>query len=264
MKRMTKYLAIFGVDVRRARRSIKGMCLYLHDLKVLKKQAKSSVKEFPFKRPYPCIDDRFADSGSARGHYFHQDLLVARRIYENNPKLHVDVGSRIDGFVAHVATFREIEVIDIRPMSSRIKNIKFIQADMMKPVPGSLHEYADSLSCLHALEHFGLGRYGDPLNYDGYLLGLRNLCNILKPGGKLYLSVPIGPQRIEFNAHRVFSLGYLFECISKDYTVERLSYVDDDGELHEDVLIDDHDVANNYGCFYGCGIIEMTKHEYQL
>jgi len=62
------------------------------------------------------LDDRFDQSGTASGHYFHQDLLVASRIFINNPEKHVDIGSRIDGFVAHVASFREIEVFDIRSL----------------------------------------------------------------------------------------------------------------------------------------------------
>lgn len=42
---------------------------------------------------------------------------MARWIYEAAPIKHVDVGSRVNGFVAHVASFREIEVIDVRPIS---------------------------------------------------------------------------------------------------------------------------------------------------
>src|SRR5208283_2551263 len=109
--------------------------------------------------------------------------------------------SRIDGFVAHVASFRSLIVLDLRPISTQIRNIEFMQADLMKPIPDSLVELCDSLSCLHVLEHFGLGRYGDTIKYDGYVLGLDNLHRILRKGGKLYLSVPIGPQRIEFDAH---------------------------------------------------------------
>ena len=85
---------------------------------------------------------------------------MARRIYENNPDIHFDVGFRVDGFVVHVAAFRKIKVVDIRPQASQIKNIEFLQADMMSPVSDSLVACCDSLSCLHALEHFGLGRYG--------------------------------------------------------------------------------------------------------
>jgi len=56
-----------------------------------------------------------------------------------------------------------------------------------------------------------VGRYGDPVNYDGYLIGFNNLHRILKKEDKLYFSVPIGPQRIKFDAHRVFSVNYLLE-----------------------------------------------------
>ena len=185
---------------------------------------------FPFGKPFPCLKDRFTQSGEAKGHYFHQDLLVARRIFANNPKLHVDIGSRIDGFVAHVATFRLIEIIDIRPLSSTIPNVKFIQADLMDNMDEKLINYCDSLSSLHALEHFGLGRYGDPVNYDGYLDGLTNMSTILQTGGKFYFSVPIGPQRIEFNAHRVFSIDYLMELFNGKYRIDKFSFIDDKGD----------------------------------
>ena len=205
-------MARLGVDPLRVIRSVKGLPAYYHDLRILKSQRLSAARAFPFGKPCPCLDDRFTDSGSASGHYFYQDLLVARRIFLNKPRHHVDVCSRIDGFVAHVAAFRALEVIDIRPLPGNIPNVTFRQADMMAPALESLLEYCDSLSCLHALELFGLGRYGDPVSCDGYLLGLTNLYFMLKKGGKLYVSVPIGPQRIECNAHRVFSVSYLLEC----------------------------------------------------
>jgi SAM-dependent methyltransferase len=252
---------MIGIDPIKTVHSIMELPCYFRDLQILYNQKASAVREFPFRKFYPCLGERhkFSDGGSAKGHYFHQDLLVARRIYLDNPSTHIDIGSRIDGFVAHVASFRPIIVIDIRPLSSDIPNVKFIQADLMAPIRDDLAEYCDSLSCLHALEHFGLGRYGDPVNYEGYLLGLNNLHRILKKGGKLYLSVPIGPQRIEFNAHRVFSVTYLMECFDGRYHIDRFSFVDDQGDLHENAPIMDDSVQNNFGCVYGCGIFEMTK-----
>lgn len=253
------YFVLFGFDPRKTLRSLRGLPAYFRDLRALKRQRSTAAKDFPFGRSHPCLAERNEDSGSANGHYFHQDLLVARRIYCNTPTKHVDVGSRVDGFVAHVASYRPIEVFDIRPLTNSIPNIQFTQADLMNPVGDHLVNYCDSLSCLHALEHFGLGRYGDPVTYDGYLAGLENLRRILKPKGKFYFSVPIGPQRIEFNAHRVFAVSYLLECFSGHYDIDQFSYVDDRGDLHENVGIHSEDVKNNYGCFYGCGIFEMTK-----
>lgn len=78
------------------------------------------------------MKDWDAPSGNASGHYFHQDLLVAQKIYLANPATHVDVGSRIDGFVTHVASFRKIEIFDVRPLQqSPYPNIIFVQADFM-------------------------------------------------------------------------------------------------------------------------------------
>lgn len=259
LRTIYSWLVTFGIDPHKTIRSFRGLPGYFRDLQTLKGQKASSVSEFPFGKAFPCLEDRFTESGSAKGHYFHQDLLVARRIHFSNPNTHVDVGSRVDGFVAHVASFRPIDVIDIRPLSSSIPNITFIQADMMTPINDNLVNYCDSLSCLHALEHFGLGRYGDPVNYDGYVFGLNNLYRILKKGGKLYFSIPIGPQRIEFNAHRVFSVRYLLECFYGKYHIDQFSFVDDYGDLHENIPITDISVKDNYGCRYGCGILEMTK-----
>ena len=253
------FLVIFGIDPRKTIYSMRGLPHFFRNLSLLKKQKKFAVKEFPFGKSYYGLDDRFSESGGANGHYFHQDLLVARRIHYNNPSIHVDVGSRIDGFVAHVASFRPIEVFDIRPLSSEIPNVKFTQSDLMATIKNGLVEYCDSLSCLHAMEHFGLGRYGDPVSYDGYLLGLDNLYHILKKGGKLYFSVPIGPQRIEFDAHRVFSLSYLLELFDGKYQIDHFSFVDDQGDLHESVSMTEADVKNSFSCTFGCGIFEMTK-----
>ncbi len=259
LQRIHRIFASFGIDPLRTIRSIKGLPIYLRNLKVLNNQKASALTKFPFGKPWPCLEDRFLESGSVKGHYFHQDLLVARRIYVNAPSVHVDIGSRVDGFVAHVASFRSIVVLDIRSQSSTVQNIRFIQADLMERISENLTAFCDSLSCLHAMEHFGLGRYGDAVNYDGYILGLENLYRILRKGGKLYFSVPIGPQRIEFDAHRVFSVRYLLECFLGKYKLDQFSFVDDLGDLHEDVLLTEIDVEQNVGCYFGCGILEMTK-----
>ena len=250
---------MYGINPIKLKYLIRGLPFYLRDYAALKAQQSSAANPFSFGAFYPCLEDRFRESGAATGHYFHQDLLVARRIHANNPVKHVDVGSSIEGFVAHVASFRSIEVFDVRPLSVSIPNIRFVQADMMAPLPDSLMDYCDSLSCLHAIEHFGLGRYGDPIQYDGYLLGLDNFHRILKTGGKLYISVPIGPQRIEFNAHRVFSVGYLLKCFEGKYRLDCFSYIDDLGNLHENAPLVDSSIENNCGCIYGCGIFELMK-----
>lgn len=238
--------------------SLQDRIKYIRDYWSLKRQGKNSDGKFPFAKRHPCLKDWRSSSGDASGHYFHQDLVVARHIWEKIPVKHVDVGSRVDGFVAHVATFREIEVFDVRPQENKIQNITFKQADFMAH-DFHLSNYCDSISSLHAIEHFGLGRYGDPVDYDGYLTGLRNIHTTLKQNGTFYFSVPIGPQRIEFNAHRVFAVPYLLEIIKDKFTVDSFSYVDDEGEFHSDVDLTIDATAASFFCQYGCGIFILTK-----
>lgn len=189
--------AQFGIDPRKTLRSLQGLPRYVRDF-------------FRFRSSYtgrlqlmPCLHDWYEEGGTTKSEYFWQDLLVARMIFEARPEKHVDIGSRVDGFVAHVASFREIEVFDIRPITTRIPGVTFKQADLMNP-GAAITDYCDSISCLHALEHFGLGRYGDAIDPKGYESGIRNMARILRPGGVFYLSVPVGIERVEFNAHRVF------------------------------------------------------------
>lgn len=203
----------------------------------------------------PILYDYADRAGTAKGHYFHQDLLVAQKIYQAKPKKHIDIGSRIDGFVAHVAAFREIFVIDVRPMDSiHHSNIKFIQQDMMNPTELGV---CDSISCLHAIEHFGLGRYGDPINVNGHFEGIKNISRLLTKGGKLYLSFPVSRHdRLEFNAHRVLNPSdfIINSCLSEEFVLDCFDLVDDSGELHENFNIQDLGQV-----YYGCGILTMTK-----
>jgi hypothetical protein len=257
-KSIYQFLLIFGIDLLKCLRSVHGIPHFLASYMKLKKQ-KANDESFVFSNIKPQLEDRYDASGLIRGHYFHQDLLIASRIFINNPEHHIDVGSRVDGFVAHVASFRKISVIDIRNLNNKTQNIEFLQADMMATLPSGLNNSCDSLSCLHALEHFGLGRYGDKVCWDGHLLGFRNLVLLLKQGGIFYFSVPIGKQRIEFNAHRVFSIEYLLKMFEGTMDVVNFSYVDDAGDLLTNVLLTSEKISNNCNCLYGCGIFELRK-----
>jgi SAM-dependent methyltransferase len=206
----------------------------------------------------PSMGDKKADCGTARGHYFYQDLFVAQQVFRRSPDKHVDIGSRVDGFVAHVAAFREIEVFDIRPMNTQADNIIFRQCDI-KDLPPGMSDYCDSLSCLHVLEHFGLGRYGDEIDVAGHIRGFAHLHKILKKDGILYLSVPIGEERVDFNGHRVFNIATILDLAASNYVLERFSYVDDAGDFHGHVALDGASVQNNFNCDYGCGIFELRK-----
>ncbi|MBY0432604.1 MAG: DUF268 domain-containing protein [Cyclobacteriaceae bacterium] len=256
-KTFFRYLASIGIQPKIMLKSLRGLPAFWRDLRTMRKQIKGN-NDFAITSLYPVLRERFETNGDLKSHYFHEDLLVAQRVFENKPLKHVDVGSRVDGFVAHVASFREIEVFDIRPQAAQVKNILFVTADFMNIDP-ALYNYTDSLSSLNVIEHFGLGRYNDPIDADGHRKGLENMTGVLKQGGKFYFSTPIGPQRIEFNAHRVFSVRYLLDIFKPHYTIDQFSFVDDRGDLHANVPLTESEINRNYGCAFGFGIFEMTK-----
>jgi hypothetical protein len=200
-------------------------------------------------RDYMILYDYEDKAGVAKGHYFHQDLLVAKLIHEHNPKRHVDIASRIDGLVAHIASYREVEVFDIRHLpKSKHENILFKQADLMNPHNS---ESVDSVSCLHAIEHFGLGRYTDEIDINGHIKGITNLVNLVSNGGRLYISFPIGKDdEVHFNAHRVFRKDMILQHpeIKKSMELVRFDYVDDLGELHLNKTLDGVKPDTKFGC----------------
>ena len=256
-RKVLSWLKAFGVEPWKTRGAIRTLPATLREYSSFRKQNEGLGDSWNIALSEPSLHDRLDSGGAASGHYFHQDLLVARRIYEREPKKHVDVGSRVDGFVAHVAVFREIEVVDIRPQNEVVSNISFVQKDLMdaNAIPA---DYCDSLSCLHALEHFGLGRYGDPIDVVGYEKGFDALTRMLQSGGILYLSVPIGRERVEFNGQRVFALDRLERMYQGRYNVKDFSFVNDEGCLVESVdLRERRDELSSLN--YGCGIFELQK-----
>lgn len=207
---------------------------------------------------YAVLTDYETQAGSGKGHYFHQDLLVASFVHQRTPDRHIDIGSRIDGFVAHVAAFRHIEVMDVRDLDDcGHPNIRFLRSDLMQRDAAQI-EIADSISCLHALEHFGLGRYGDPLDPDGHIKGFNNIVGMLKPGGRLYISFPIGQAtEVHFNAHRVFHPKDVLSWAGDQSVLrlERFDYVDDRGMLHREVELEKEKIDVKFGC----GIYTFVK-----
>lgn len=214
-----------GIDLIRMSRFLIALPAYLRDLLAFRRTYSGELNLLP------CLHDRREQSGAAATEYFAQDLHVAQLIFHANPRRHVDIGSRIDGFIAHVATFRNVTVIDIRPNATPILNVEFLQADLME-LPAGLVASFDSASCLHTLEHFGLGRYGDPIDPQGYVAGLSNMSRLVSDGGMFYLSVPVGRARVEFNAHRVFDPRSILEPARQSgLHVTQIVFIDPRGRM---------------------------------
>src|ERR1700754_4164602 len=137
---------------------------------------------------YPSLADRLPTT-PFDPHYFYQGNWLARRLSEFRPGQHVDVGSSVltmGVLSAHVPTI----FVDYRPLVVHQSGLNCVAADI-NHLPFADRSVA-SLSCLHVIEHIGLGRYGDPINADGARLAAQELQRLVGIGGKLYLSTPIG------------------------------------------------------------------------
>lgn len=242
----------FG-DPRVPWRAVRALPAFARDLRSYRRKSAEAGGPFRlrWRSLYPRLGDRHEEAGVAEGHYFHQDIWAARRIHEAAPELHLDVGSRLDGFVAHLLAFREVTVLDIRSLTSSQPGLSFVQGDV-RALPFECRS-VPSLSCLHAMEHVGLGRYGDDIDPLGCFTGMAELQRVLAPGGRLYFSVPIGRERLEFNAHRIFAPETVLGEFDELRLVE-FSMVDDEGRYRERV-----DPPDAVGATYSCGLFLFER-----
>ncbi len=249
---LKRQINITGFDPWVFCKNMKGAPVYFSDWMRYRQLKPPPTFRIRLRDAFPILTDRYASAGLANGHYFHQDLWAARMIFQHHPEEHVDIGSRIDGFVAHLLTFMPVTIIDIRPLVSNIQGLTVLQDDattLSKLKPNSVH----SLSSLHVAEHFGLGRYSDPVDPEACFKFMESLQRVLAPGGRLYFSVPVGRERVEFNAHRVFDPNTILGRFSGLH-LESFSYVGDDGEFYQDsspsLMPKSH---------FACGLFEFTK-----
>ena len=192
-----------------------------NDVKKYRELNRRSNFEIKQEYMWPVIAEKYAAAGVI-GNYFWQDLWAAKLIITSGAKKHFDIGSRLDGFIAHLlAANIDVTMIDIRDFPGEVEHLSTIVDDAT-----SLHQIPDesieSMSALCSLEHFGLGRYGDPIDPEACFKCFDNIQKKLKKGGRLYLSVPVGRERVEFNAHRVFYASTIVECFH-DLQLEEFS-----------------------------------------
>lgn len=185
---------------------------------------------------YPIIGDKYAKN-SGMNEYFWQDLWAASYIISKGVKEHYDIGSRVDGFIAHLlAANIKVNMIDVRPFSGEARNLYTIVDD------ATMMDYFEdnsisSLSALCSLEHFGLGRYGDPIDPEACFKCFKQIQKKLKKGGTLYISLPVGRDSVQFNAHRIFYADTIIKNFDQlnllEYSVIKDRKIQCDVDIHE-------------------------------
>lgn len=197
---------------------------------------------------WPCLFDR-TETSEVPPHYFYQAAWAARKIVQTHPHIHVDVGSQLD-LIATLSASIPLIFLDIRPLISPLSNLQSISGSILS-LP-FVNDSIRSLSCLHVIEHIGLGRYGDPLDPEGTKKAAAELSRVLAKGGNLFLSVPIGRERVCFNAHRIHDPETILRYFDK---LDLLEFsCEDSGSFHENADPKDFKHAS-----YSCGMFWFTK-----
>ncbi len=136
-------------------------------------------------------------------HYVYHIGWAVRQLMALRPSAHLDIGSSLY-FAAAASAICPVTFADIRPPRIEIAGLTVLGKGLedLDYLNGTI----ESLSCLHVLEHFGLGRYGDKLDAKGDLKGAAGLIALLKPGGTLLLALPLAEKpAMRWNAHRIYS-----------------------------------------------------------
>ena len=198
---------------------------------------------------YPCLNDKTATTGIDT-HYFNQAIWAFKRIMASGAKRHVDVGSDVR-FVGMLTTITDVTFVDIRPLEIKLAGFTSQRGSIVSlPFDG---QSVPSLSSMHVIEHIGLGRYGDPIDPHGSIKASRELIRVLAPAGRLYISVPIGEPRVQFNGQRVFAVEEIVQMFA-GLRLAEFSIVDTDGAYKENVDHTNVKLKEDTGQDFGLGL----------
>jgi len=195
---------------------------------------------------YPILGENTKET-SFDSHYIYHPAWAMQVIKIINPIKHTDISS-ILSFSANLSAFVPTEFYDYRPANLKLKNLKVGHADLTSlPFPDNSIE---SLSCMHTIEHVGLGRYGDEIDPNGDKKAALELKRVLKKDGNLIVVVPVGNPTIKFNAHRIYSFEQVLEMFSGLTLIDHMLVPDN---AIENGIIERPKESLINSQIYGCG-----------
>lgn len=169
------------------------------------------------------LDDKTKDT-PFDAHYIYHPAWALRVLKKIKPREHIDISSTLY-FPVMASAFFKVRYYDLRPAKVYLSNLKSEEANLMR-LPFK-DQSVESLSCMHTIEHIGLGRYGDQLDIKGDLKALNELKRVLKKKGNLLLVVPVGKPKIFFNAHRIYSYDQIIKEF-EGFKLMELAMIPDD------------------------------------
>jgi hypothetical protein len=151
---------------------------------------------------------------------YKSDVLL-NRLLKRHPiaeKTVLIIGSEVPFYEALAAQLGGIvSTVEYRKITHEIPGLRTYTVDELA---GTDLQFDCGIS-ISSIEHSGLGRYGDPIDPDGDLKAIQLYKRHIKKGGHLFLEVPLGPDTVVWNAHRIYGRRRLPVLLSGWKVVDR-------------------------------------------
>jgi hypothetical protein len=248
------YIYFILINLKAAWDNISKLKIFKNDFDefVFSKPANDKRFNIDWKQRAPYLNDNTIET-PIDFHYIYHPAWAARIVKKINPPFHVDISGKLD-FSTMLSAFIPVKFYDYRPAKLSLSNLDSAKGDLSALQFDD--NYLESISCMHTIEHIGLGRYGDPIDYNGDLKAIKEIIRVTRVNGNIIFVTPVGVSKIIFNAHRIYSfeqiIGYFTNC-----SLIEFSLVTDKGEFItncDPVLV----AAQQYGC--GCFWFKKTSH----
>jgi len=145
--------------------------------------------------------------------------FATRQVRSLAPRDILDIGS-YRHFIIGLLACHDLTTVDVRSRRGIVPQERVIVCDAKAlTLPDASFDMVISLC---ALEHFGLGRYGDQIDLEGDRKALAEMMRVLRPGGHLVMTIPVhaGRPAIAFNSHRVYTPELIKEMFAPLELVE--------------------------------------------
>jgi hypothetical protein len=176
-------------------------------------------------------------------HHFYPAGWVGRLLAKSRPSFHADIGSRPDEVAVLSALVPVTIFVDPRPLHAQLPGLMPVAGDITQvPLPD---KSMVSLSSLHVL-----GQAGSEPEQDLQALG--ELQRVLGYRGSLYLSVPVGRERVR-KGQRIFAPQTIVAAVPA-LRLRRFSFSGDDRVFHVDAALEEAAKLD-----HGCGLFEFER-----
>lgn len=185
--------------------------------------------------------------------YLYHINWALRKLSTLSPTVHVDFSSSLN-FISACSIQNSVIFYDLRPVTLHLNNVVCKATDLSTFDPTIQPE--SSVSCMHVVEHIGLGRYGDRIDALGDLKAIDNLGKYVCSKGSLLFVVPIGLPAIYFNAHRVYNPRDVVRYFSNDFSLDEFYFIPANTK-DPPFSTKDLSIADNFT--YACGCFHFVK-----